>query len=215
MGRIGGPLSGGPDKDTEKMTAHRKAEVKRKTKETEVFLKIDLDGSGRHSVDTGIPFFDHMLSLVAHHSSMDLSVRARGDLHVDHHHTVEDVGICLGEGIRKALGEAKGINRYGMALTPMDETLASIALDLSMRPCLVFNVKLRRAKIGTFDLELVEEFFRALCNHGGITLHINLLYGRNSHHRVEAIFKGFGRALKSALSFDPRSPQVPSTKGIL
>lgn len=215
MGRIGGPLSGGSDEDTKKMTTHRKAEVKRKTKETEVFLKIDLDGSGRHSVDTGIPFFDHMLSLVAHHGSMDLSVKARGDLHVDHHHTVEDVGICLGEGIRKALGKAKGINRYGMALTPMDETLASIALDLSMRPCLVFNVKLRRAKIGTFDLELVEEFFRALSNHGGITLHINLLYGRNSHHRVEAIFKGFGRALRSALSFDPRSPQVPSSKGIL
>ncbi len=197
------------------MIRHRKAEVKRKTKETEIVLKIDLDGSGRHSVDTGIPFFDHMLSLLAHHSSMDLSIKARGDIHVDHHHTVEDVGICLGEGIRKALGEAKGINRYGMALTPMDETLASIALDLSMRPCLVFNAELRRAKIGTFALELVEEFFQALCNHARLTLHINLLYGRNSHHRVEALFKGFGRAMRSALSFDPRSSQVPSTKGIL
>ena len=197
------------------MIKHRKAEVKRKTKETEIVLRIDLDGSGRHSIDTGIPFFDHMLSLLAHHSSMDLSIKARGDIHVDHHHTVEDVGICLGEGIRKALGEAKGINRYGMALTPMDETLASIALDLSMRPCLVFNVVVRRAKIGTFALELVEEFFRALCNHARLTLHINLLYGRNSHHRVEAIFKGFGKALRSALSYDPRSSQVPSTKGIL
>jgi imidazoleglycerol-phosphate dehydratase len=197
------------------MTRHRKAEVGRKTKETEIVLKIDLDGSGLHSIDTGIPFFDHMLTLLSHHGRMDLSVKARGDIQVDHHHTVEDVGICLGDGIRKALGEAKGINRYGMALTPMDETLASIALDLSMRPCLVFNVKLRRAKLGSFDLELVEEFFRALCNHGGLTLHVNLLYGRNSHHMVEAVFKGLGRALRGALSFDPRSSQTPSTKGIL
>ena len=197
------------------MKAHRQAEVRRKTKETEIVLRIDLDGSGRHSIDTGIPFFDHMLTLLSHHSSMDLSMKARGDIHVDSHHTVEDVGICLGDGIRKALGEAKGISRYGMALTPMDETLASVALDLSMRPCLVFNVKLRKARIGTFDLELVEEFFRALCNHGRLTLHINLLYGRNSHHMVEAIFKGFGRALRSALSVDPRSSQVPSTKGVL
>ncbi|HSB04523.1 MAG TPA: imidazoleglycerol-phosphate dehydratase HisB [Thermodesulfobacteriota bacterium] len=197
------------------MTRHRRSEIRRKTKETEVVSKIDLDGSGQFLIHTGIPFFDHMLSLVAHHSSLDLSIKAKGDLHVDPHHTVEDVGICLGEGIRKALGEAKGINRYGIALTPMDETLASIALDFSMRPCLVFNVKLRRAKLGTFDLELVEEFFRALCNHGRMTLHINLLYGRNSHHMVEAIFKGFGRALRSALSFDPKSSQVPSTKGVL
>ena len=197
------------------MTRHRKSEIRRKTKETEVVLKIDLDGSGQFLIHTGIPFFDHMLSLVAHHSSMDLSIKAKGDLHVDPHHTVEDVGICLGEGIRKALGEAKGINRYGMAFTPMDETLASIALDFSMRPCLVFNVKLRRAKLGTFDLELIEEFFRALCNHGRMTLHINLLYGRNSHHMVEAIFKGFGRALRSGLSFDTRSSQVPSPKGVL
>jgi imidazoleglycerol-phosphate dehydratase len=146
---------------------------------------------------------------------MDLLIKARGDLHVDHHHTVEDVGICLGDGIRKALGEAKGIHRYGMALTPMDETLVSIALDLSMRPCLVFHVKLRKTRIGTFDPELVEEFFRALCNHGRLTLHVNLLYGRNSHHMVEAIFKGFGRALREAVSPDPRSSEVPSTKGVL
>jgi imidazoleglycerol-phosphate dehydratase len=197
------------------MARHRRAEVRRKTKETEIALKIDLDGSGRYRIHTGISFFDHMLSLFAHHSSLDLSIKAKGDLHVDQHHTVEDVGICVGEGIRKALGEAKGINRYGMAIIPMDETLASVALDLSMRPWLVFNVKLRRAKIGTFDVELVEEFFRALCNHGRITLHINLLYGRNSHHMVEAIFKGFGRALGSALACDPRSSRVPSSKGIL
>ena len=197
------------------MKRHRKAEVKRKTKETEIFLKIDLDGSGKHSIQTGIPFFDHMLSLLVYHSRMDLSLRAKGDIGVDAHHTVEDVGICLGDGIRKALGEAKGIQRYGMALIPMDETLASVALDLSMRPCLVYHMKLKRSKIGTFDLELVEEFFKALSNHARMTLHINLLYGRNSHHMVESVFKGLGRALRDAVAFDERSAGIPSTKGIL
>ncbi len=197
------------------MRTHRKAEVRRKTKETEISLKLDLDGTGRHSVRTGIPFFDHMLSLLAYHGSIDLSLRAKGDIGVDSHHTVEDVGICLGEGIRKALGEAKGIQRYGMAMIPMDETLGSVVLDLSMRPFLVFNMKLRRSKIGTFDLELVEEFFKALCNHGRISLHINLVYGKNSHHMVEAVFKGFGRALREAVSRDDRTFRVPSTKGIL
>jgi imidazoleglycerol-phosphate dehydratase len=199
----------------ENVMKHRKAEVKRKTKETEVALKLDLNGSGKHSIRTGIPFFDHMLSLLAYHSSIDLSLRAKGDIGVDSHHTVEDVGICLGEGIKKALREAKGIQRYGMAMIPMDETLGSVALDLSMRPCLVFHMKLRRSKIGTFDLELVEEFFRALCNHGRITLHINLLYGKNSHHMVEAVFKGFGRALRQAVSLDERKSSIPSTKGVL
>jgi imidazoleglycerol-phosphate dehydratase len=197
------------------MKKHRQVEVRRKTKETEVFLKLDLDGSGRYSIATGIPFFDHMLSLLTYHGSIDLSLKAKGDIGVDSHHTVEDVGICLGEGIKKALGEAKGIQRYGMAMIPMDETLGSVVLDLSMRPCLVFNMKMRRTKIGNFDLELVEEFFRALCNHGRITLHINLIYGRNSHHMVEAVFKGFGRALREAISIDERKSQVPSTKGIL
>jgi len=200
----------------EAMKRHRKAEIRRRTKETEVILKLSLDGSGGHSIKTGIPFFDHMISLLAYHSGMDLTLRTKGDIGVDAHHTVEDVGICLGDGIRKALGGAKGIRRYGMALIPMDETLASVALDLSMRPCLVFHMKPRRSKIGTFDLELVEEFFRALCNHGGITLHINLLYGKNSHHMVEAVFKGFGRALREAVSLGERgASQVPSTKGIL
>lgn len=194
---------------------HRKAEVNRKTKETNISLKLDLEGSGKHSIHTGIPFFDHMLSLLTYHASLDLSLKAKGDIDVDAHHTVEDVGICLGDGIRRALGEAKGIQRYGVALMPMDEALASVALDLSMRPWLVFHMKLRRARIGTFDLDLVEEFFRALCNHGRMTLHINLLYGRNSHHMVEAIFKGFGRALRQAVSVDERSSSVPSTKGIL
>jgi len=215
LGRIGRSLSGSKSEDDEKMKRHRKAEIKRKTKETEVFLKLDLDGSGRHLIATGIPFFDHMLSLLAYHGSIDLSLKAKGDIGVDSHHTVEDVGICLGEGIKKALGEAKGIQRYGMAMIPMDETLGSVVLDLSMRPCLVFNMKMRRTKIGNFDLELVEEFFRALCNHGRITLHINLIYGRNSHHMVEAVFKGFGRALREAVCIDEGKSEVPSTKGIL
>ncbi len=197
------------------MKKDRKAEVIRKTRETEISLRLDLEGSGKHSVDTGIPFFDHMLSLLAFHSGVDLSLRAKGDLNVDAHHTVEDVGICLGDGIRKALGEGAGIQRYGFALIPMDEALVSVALDLSMRPWMVFHMKLRRLRIGNFDLELVEEFFKALCNHGRMTLHINLLYGRNSHHMVEAAFKGFGRAFGQAISYDPRAPKVPSTKGIL
>jgi imidazoleglycerol-phosphate dehydratase len=197
------------------MKRYRKAAMRRKTKETEVVLKLNLDGFGKHSIQSGIPFFDHMLSLLAYHSRMDLSLKAKGDISVDAHHTVEDVGICLGDGIREALGEAKGIRRYGMAMIPMDETLVTVAMDFSMRPCLVFQVKLRRMKIGTFDPELVEEFFKALCNHARITLHINLLYGRNSHHMVEAVFKGFGRVLREAVSFDPRSSRVPSTKGVL
>jgi imidazoleglycerol-phosphate dehydratase len=197
------------------MAGHRKAEIRRKTKETEVILKLDLDGSGKFSIRTGLPFFDHMLSLLAYHSGMDLTLRAKGDLGVDAHHTVEDVGICLGDGLRKAVGEAKGIVRYGMALLPMDETLASVAIDLSMRPCLVLHMKLRKGRIGQFDLELVEEFLQAFCNHAKLTLHANLLYGRNSHHMVEAVFKGVGRALRQAVSFDSRSSLVPSTKGVL
>ncbi len=197
------------------MKRHRKAEIHRKTKETEITLKIDLDGSGKHSIQTRIPFFDHMLRLLAYHSAVDLILKAKGDPEVDAHHTVEDVGICLGEGLRKALGEMKGIRRYGMALIPMDETLASIALDLSMRPSLVFHMKPKRSRIGSFDLELVEEFFKAFSNHGKFTLHINLLYGRNSHHMVEAVFKGMGRALREAVSRDERLTEVPSTKGIL
>jgi imidazoleglycerol-phosphate dehydratase len=197
------------------MKRNRRAEERRKTKETAIVLKLNLDGSGKHSIKTGIPFFDHMLSLLAYHSRMDLSLKAKGDIGVDAHHTVEDVGICFGDGIRKALGEAKGIRRYGMAMIPMDETLVSVALDISMRPCLVFQMKLRKSKIGTFDPELVEEFFKALCNHARITLHINLLYGRNSHHMLEAVFKGFGRALREAVSLDERGSEIPSTKGLL
>ncbi len=197
------------------MKKHRKAEIKRKTKETEVSLKVDLDGSGRHSIKTGIPFFDHMLSLLAYHSRMDFALKAKGDIRVDPHHTVEDVGICLGDGVRKALGDGKGIQRYGMAMVPMDETLSSVALDLSMRPTLVFHMQMKRTRIGTFDVDLVEEFFKAFCNHGGITLHVNLKYGRNTHHIIESLFKGVGRALRTAVSFDDREGDIPSTKGIL
>jgi len=197
------------------MKNHRQAEVKRKTKETEIHLRINLDGTGKHSIQTGIPFFDHMLSLMAYHSKMDLFLSAKGDLQVDAHHTVEDVGICLGDAIRKALGDAKGIWRYGLGLIPMDETLTSVAQDLSMRPCLVYHMKLKRSKIGTFELELVEEFMRALTNHVKMTLHINLLYGQNSHHMVESVFKGLGRALREAVSIDQRATGVPSTKGVL
>ena len=197
------------------MKRYRQAEVKRRTKETEVVLKIDLDGSGKHSVHTDIPFFDHMVSLLAYHGGLNLSIRAKGDLRVDSHHTVEDVGICLGDGIRKALAEGKGVRRYGTATIPMDETLASVTVDCSNRPALVFHMKLRRLRIGDFDLEGVQEFFQAFVNHARITLHINLHYGKNSHHMVEAVFKALGRALREALSHDPRVLQVPSTKGIL
>jgi len=197
------------------MRRYRRAEVTRKTKETQVVLRIDLDGSGKEAVHTGIPFFDHMVSLLAYHGGFDLSLKARGDLGVDAHHTVEDVGICLGDGIKEALKEARGIRRYGAALLPMDETLVRVALDLSMRPCLVFQAEMKRRRMGTFDLELVEEFLKALINHSGITLHVHLLYGKNSHHIVEAIFKGVGRALREAVSIDPRTAGAPSTKGTL
>jgi imidazoleglycerol-phosphate dehydratase len=197
------------------MARHRRAEISRKTKETDISLKIDLDGSGNSSVRTGIPFFDHMLTLLSYHSGIDLFIRAKGDIGVDAHHTVEDVGICLGDGLLKALGDGKGIQRYGMSLLPMDETLVSAALDLSRRPLLVFHVELKRLRVGNFDLELVEEFFKAFSNHARMTLHVNLLYGRNSHHKVEALFKGAGRALRQAVSIDTRMGEVPSTKGIL
>jgi len=151
----------------------RRAEIRRKTKETGIRLTLDLDGSGQYSISTGIPFLDHMLSLFAMHGFFDLNIQAEGDIEVDFHHTVEDIGICLGDGLSEAIGEGKGLRRYGLAIIPMDETLVSVALDLSMRPYLVYNPGLRRKRVGQFDLELIEEFFRAFTNHGGITLHIN------------------------------------------
>jgi imidazoleglycerol-phosphate dehydratase len=193
----------------------RKGEINRKTKETRITLRLDLDGSGEYSISTGIPFFDHMLSLLAMHGFFDLRIEAEGDIGVDFHHTVEDVGICLGDGFKEAIGDGKGLRRYGMAIIPMDETLVSVALDLSMRPHLVYNPGLRKKKVGLFDLDLIEEFYRAFTNHGGITLHINTMYGKNSHHIIEAIFKGVGRALDMASSLDQRATGVMSTKGRL
>lgn len=193
----------------------RKGKITRKTKETRIILRLDLDGSGEHSISTGIPFFDHMLSLFAMHGFFDLHIEAEGDIGVDFHHTVEDVGICLGDGFREAVGDGKGLRRYGMAIIPMDETLVSVALDLSMRPYLVYNPGLKKRRVGLFDLDLIEEFYRAFINHGGITLHINTMYGKNSHHIIEAIFKGVGRALDMASSLDQRVRGVMSTKGTL
>ena len=193
----------------------RKGEVTRKTKETRIILRLDLDGFGEHSISTGIPFFDHMLSLFAMHGFFDLHIEAEGDIGVDFHHTVEDVGICLGDGFKEAIGDGKGLRRYGMAIIPMDETLVSVALDLSMRPYLVYHPGLKKRKIGLFDLDLIEEFYRAFVNHSGITLHINTLYGRNTHHIIEAIFKGVGRALDMASALDQRVRGVMSTKGRL
>ena len=193
----------------------RKGEINRKTKETRIALRLDLDGSGEYSISTGIPFFDHMLSLFAMHGFFDLHIEAQGDIGVDYHHTVEDVGICLGDGFKEAIGDGKGLRRYGMAIIPMDETLVSVALDLSMRPHLVYNPGLKRRRVGLFDLDLIEEFYRAFINHGGVTLHINTMYGKNSHHIIEAIFKGVGRALDMASSLDRRVTGVMSTKGRL
>ena len=193
----------------------RRAKVTRKTKETEIKIELHLDGSGRHSISTSIPFLDHMLTLLAAHGLFDLKLEARGDTAVDFHHTVEDVGICLGNALQKAVGGKEGIRRYGSAFVPMDESLASAHLDLSGRPHLVFHVPLRKRKIGDFDTELVREFFQAFVNHGAITLHARVVYGSNAHHMVESLFKACGRALRQALSRDERVRGVPSTKGKL
>lgn len=191
----------------------RKAIVSRKTEETDITLKLNLDGRGKYSISSSIPFLDHMLSLMAKHGLLDLELKAHGDLEIDFHHTVEDIGICLGEAIRKALGDMKGVQRYGSAAVPMDETLAFATIDLSNRPYLVYNVKVHLEKIGTFDTKLVPEFFQAVTNHGGITLHLNVPYGTNSHHVIEAVFKAFGRALDEATMISSRFKDVMSTKG--
>ena len=190
----------------------RKAQIERKTKETVISLSLDLDGTGNSDISTGIPFFDHMLSLLAMHGLFNLSLQATGDLEVDFHHTVEDVGIAFGQGIKKALGGGAGIRRFGEALVPMDEALSRVVLDISGRPYLGYRVK-ARGKVKDFNLELVESFFKAVADHAGMTLHIDLLCGTNRHHIVEAIFKGFGRALDTATSVDQRRSGVPSTKG--
>jgi imidazoleglycerol-phosphate dehydratase len=193
----------------------RTAEVVRKTRETDITLALNLDGSGRSEVRTGVGFLDHMLELFARHSLMDLSVTCQGDRHVDDHHSTEDVGICLGQALDRALGDRAGIRRYGHAVLPMDETLVTCAVDLGGRPFWVWNAPMPAPKIGTFDSELVADFWQAFTVQGRLNLHVLLHYGRNTHHVSEAIFKGLARALRSACERDPRAEGVPSTKGVL
>ena len=194
----------------------RKGAVSRKTNETAIDVAVDLDGSGKADVSTGVGFFDHMLDQLARHSLVDMTIRAKGDLHIDDHHTVEDVGIALGQALREALGDKRGVTRYADCLLPMDETLTRVALDVSGRPFLVFRTEFPTEKIGTFDTQLVREFFQALSVNAGVTLHIETLYGANSHHIAESCFKGVARALGAALAIDPRqAARVPSTKGAL
>jgi len=193
----------------------RKGKIKRKTRETNISVEMELDGVGRGEIDTKIPFMDHMLNLLARHGLFDLKISGQGDREVDDHHLVEDLGICLGTAVKKALGDKEGIARYGAALAPMDESLASVALDISGRPCLVYHAGLGEARIGAFDPSLLREFFKAFSDHGGITLHINVLYGKNNHHMAEAVFKAFALALRSAVQLDERIQGVMSTKGLL
>ena len=193
----------------------RSATISRKTAETDITVEMDLDGTGTYDNETGVGFFDHMLDQLARHALIDMKVRATGDLHIDDHHTVEDTGIALGQALSEALGEKRGIVRYGACLLPMDDALVRAALDLSARPYLVWNVEMP-AKIGTFDTELVREFFQAFATHGGITLHVDALHGINAHHIAEATFKAVARALRQAVESDPRKGDaIPSTKGTL
>ena len=202
------------NKSTETKMA-RCAEIKRKTSETQISMKLTLDGEGKCDIATGIGFLDHMLTLLAKHSFMDLTVKAKGDLEVDSHHTVEDIGIVLGEALRVALGDKAGIHRYGNCFIPMDETLAQACLDFSGRPFLVFGAEIPKIKLGNYDTEMTEEFFRAVAMHCGLTLHIRVLYGSNVHHIIEAIFKAFARAVAEAAAVDPRVKGVMSSKGVL
>ncbi|RFC66095.1 imidazoleglycerol-phosphate dehydratase HisB [Fulvimarina endophytica] len=194
----------------------RDATITRRTKETKIEVKVDLDGSGIADISTGVGFFDHMLDQLARHSLIDMTIRTEGDLHIDDHHTVEDTGIALGQAIRQALGERKGIRRYASLDLAMDECLTRAAIDVSGRPFLVFSAEFTRAKIGGFDTELVREFFQAFAQNGGLTLHITNLYGANSHHIAETCFKAVARVLGEAISIDPRQADlIPSTKGML
>ena len=195
---------------------NRTAEVERKTAETHITVKVNLDGNGKSSLHTGIGFFDHMLDQIARHAMLDLDVRAVGDLHVDGHHTVEDVGIALGQAVHQAVGDKKGIRRYGHAYVPLDEALSRVVVDFSGRPGLVMNLPFKSGMIGTFDSQLTHEFFQGFVNHAFVTLHIDNLRGENAHHQAETVFKAFARALRSALEPDPRNAgTVPSTKGTL
>ncbi|PTE20507.1 imidazoleglycerol-phosphate dehydratase HisB [Cereibacter changlensis] len=194
----------------------RKADITRKTAETDVTLSVDLDGTGAYDIQTGVGFFDHMMDQLSRHSLIDMTLRAKGDLHVDDHHTVEDSGIALGQALTRALGDKRGIRRYGACHLAMDDAQVRCALDLSGRPYLVWNVAFPSAKIGSFDTELVREFFQALSTHGGITLHVDMIHGINSHHIAEAAFKAVARALREAVEPDPRrADAIPSTKGML
>jgi len=193
----------------------RRAVIERKTRETEIRLALDLDGTGQYSVDTGVPFFDHMLESFAKHALFDLEVRARGDLAVDAHHTVEDVGIVLGQGLRRALGSAAGIRRYGFFLLPMAEAKVEVAVDVSNRPYLVYRLELANDRVGSFDVALVEDFLYAFAQNAGLDLHVEKRYGRSPHHVVEAVFKGLARSLRQAVELDPRGTGVPSVKGAL
>lgn len=193
----------------------RKGEYKRKSLETEIEVKVELDGKGINNLETEIYFLNHMLTLFSQHGFFNLEVKAQGDLKVDYHHTVEDIGICLGEALKDALQDKKGIKRYGFTILPMDESLIQVALDISGRGQLIYKVQFEQERVGSFEVSLVEEFFRALSFHAGITLHINLLYGKNSHHIIEGIFKAFGRALNEATGKDIRLKDVLSTKGII
>jgi imidazoleglycerol-phosphate dehydratase len=194
----------------------RTAAVKRATKETDIQVTVNLDGNGRSEIATGIGFLDHMLDLLARHARIDIAVNAKGDLHIDQHHTTEDVGIALGQAVKQALGDMKGITRYADVHLPMDEALTRVAIDISGRPFLVFKVGFTRDKVGTFDTELVNEWFQAFAINAGVTLHVETLYGANDHHIAESCFKGLARALRTAVAIDPRAKdEVPSTKGAL
>ena len=201
-------------KSTETKKA-RRAEIERKTAETQISIKLNLDGEGTCDIATGIGFLDHMLTLLAKHSFMDLTVKAKGDLEVDSHHSVEDIGIVLGEALREALGDKAGIHRYGNCFIPMDETLAQACLDFSGRPFLVFGAEIPKIRLENYDTEMTEEFFRAVAVHCGLTLHIRVLYGSKVHHIIEAIFKAFARAVAEATAVDPRVKGVMSSKGVL
>ena len=196
--------------------AERKAQVSRDTLETQITVEINLDGTGQFNAETGVPFLDHMMDQIARHGLIDLNVNAKGDLHIDDHHTVEDIGITLGMAFKQAVGDKKGIRRYGHAYVPLDEALSRVVIDFSGRPGLCMDVKFVRGSIGRFDVDLFSEFFHGFVNHAGVTLHIDNLKGKNAHHQAETIFKAFGRALRMALEFDPRAEgMMPSTKGCL
>ena len=198
------------------MSSPRTAEVTRNTSETQIRVAINLDGSGKQKLNTGVPFFDHMLDQIARHGLIDLDIDAKGDLHIDAHHTVEDIGITLGQAFAKAMGDRKGIRRYGHAYVPLDEALSRVVIDFSGRPGLIFQVPFVRAMTGTFDLDLTREFFQGFVNHALVTMHIDNLRGDNAHHQCETVFKAFGRALRMATELDPRAAgTVPSTKGSL